>query len=115
MRLRVLNVTQAPHVVVNADSRRSAALGAREGRLRVEAILFGDGLRLTPEARAALSLGRSRFASFIGFSARNRPGHPVAQSYSELRRAREAELKALGARSLGSAHRRVMARLGARV
>ncbi len=85
--------------------------GEREGRVNVEgqttaALVYG----LTPPKRGRFEFGQIavRYLSRLGLVWREvRLGQPVAvKVYPNMRRAREAELKALGARSLVAAHRK---------
>jgi uncharacterized protein (DUF58 family) len=85
--------------------------GAREGRIRVEAqstatLIYG----VKPPRRGRFEFGqtalrvRSRFR--LVWCQLNVVGPTTVKVYPNMRRAREAELKALGARSLVSAHRK---------
>ncbi|HEV2834229.1 MAG TPA: DUF58 domain-containing protein [Pyrinomonadaceae bacterium] len=85
--------------------------GEREGRLDVEphstvTLIYG----LTPPRRGRFEFGYTalRFRSRLGLLWRDTRGaEPIAvKVYPNMRRAREAELKALGARSLVSSHRK---------
>ncbi|MBV9210860.1 MAG: hypothetical protein JOZ52_09545, partial [Acidobacteria bacterium] len=85
--------------------------GERQGRMRVEAqmtaaLVYG----LTPPKRGLFEFGQiaARYLSRFGLVWREaQMGEAVAvKVYPNMRRAREAELKALGARSLVTAHRK---------
>ncbi|HAF25630.1 MAG TPA: hypothetical protein DHU55_03000 [Blastocatellia bacterium] len=85
--------------------------GLREAKLRVEgqtaaALVYV----LTPPKRGRFEFGQTavRFLSRLNLVwCETRAGEPVAvKVYPNMRRAREAELKALGARSLVAAHRK---------
>ena len=85
--------------------------GTREGRLHVEAQTAAALVYvLTPPRRGRFEFGliAVRYLSRLGLVWREALlGEPVAvKVYPNMRRAREAELKALGARSLVSAHRK---------
>jgi uncharacterized protein (DUF58 family) len=85
--------------------------GLREARLRVEAqtsatLVYG----LTPPRRGRFEFGRVavRYLSRLGLVwVQTEGGAPLTvKVYPNMRRAREAELKALGARSLVASHRK---------
>jgi uncharacterized protein (DUF58 family) len=85
--------------------------GLREARMRVEAqtsaaLQYG----LTPPRRGRFEFGRVavRYLSRLGLVwVQTQAGEPVmVKVYPNMRRAREAELKALGARSLVASHRK---------
>ncbi|HEV7475296.1 MAG TPA: DUF58 domain-containing protein [Pyrinomonadaceae bacterium] len=85
--------------------------GLREAKLRVDgqnsaALVYG----LTPPKRGRFEFGQIvvRFLSRLNLVwCETRVGEPVAvKVYPNMRRAREAELKALGARSLVASHRK---------
>jgi uncharacterized protein (DUF58 family) len=85
--------------------------GTREGRLNVDAQSSAALVyELTPPKRGRFEFGliAVRYLSRLGLVWRHTDlGQPVAvKVYPNMRRAREAELKALGARSLISAHRK---------
>ncbi|HEV2911830.1 MAG TPA: DUF58 domain-containing protein [Pyrinomonadaceae bacterium] len=85
--------------------------GAREARLHVGAQMSAAlHYELKPPKRGRFEFGQTavRYLSRLGLVWRQtRMGQPAAvKVYPNIRRAREAELKALGARSLVSAHRR---------
>ena len=85
--------------------------GAREARLRVEAQTSATLIySLTPPRRGRFEFGQTaiRFKSRLNLVwCETKVGVPEAvKVYPNMRRAREAELKALGARSLVSAHRK---------
>ena len=86
-------------------------IGAREALVRVAAqteaqLIYG----LKPPKRGRFEFGQIavRFLSRLGLAwCQTKAGEPTAvKVYPNLRRAREAELKALGARSLVAAHRK---------
>ncbi len=84
---------------------------SREGRLNVDAQSSAALVyELTPPKRGRFEFGliAVRYLSRLGLVWRHADvGQPVAvKVYPNMRRAREAELKALGARSLVSAHRK---------
>ena len=85
--------------------------GLREGRIQIDAqstatLLYG----LTPPRRGRFEFGHTvvRFRSQLRLVWRETKtiGPMVVKVYPNMRRAREAELKALGARSLVSSHRK---------
>lgn len=85
--------------------------GAREARLRVEAQTSATLIySLTPPRRGRFEFGQTamRFKSRLNLVwCETKVGVPEAvKVYPNMRHAREAELKALGARSLVSAHRK---------
>jgi uncharacterized protein (DUF58 family) len=113
VRLNVANNTPRPLVLVLKDEYppQMKLAGLREGKMRVAAqnsaaLVYG----LTPPKRGVFVFGSIavRYLSRFGLAWREkRLGD--AQSvkvYPNMRRAREAELKALGARSLVSSHRK---------
>jgi Uncharacterized conserved protein (some members contain a von Willebrand factor type A (vWA) domain) len=111
--VRVLNNTpRAMKLLVKDEYPPQMRLsGEREGRVNVEgqttaALVYG----LTPPKRGRFEFGQIavRYLSRLGLVWREvRLGQPVAvKVYPNMRRAREAELKALGARSLVAAHRK---------
>jgi len=112
------------HVDVQNGSKRPVSLiikdeyppqlvlnGTREARLRVEAQTSATLIySLTPPRRGRFEFGQTatRFKSRLNLVwCETKVGVPEAvKVYPNMRRAREAELKALGARSLVSAHRK---------
>lgn len=85
--------------------------GVREGRVRLEAHTVATLIyTLTPPGRGRFEFGQTevRYLSRLGLVwNQKRMGRPVGvKVYPNMRRAREAELKALGARSLVAAHRK---------
>jgi uncharacterized protein (DUF58 family) len=113
VRVNVLNQTpRAVTLIVKDEYPPEMRLsGSREGRIRVEAqtstaLHYG----LTPPRRGRFEFGRVavRYLSRLGLVwAQTHGGEPVAvKVYPNMRRAREAELKALGARSLVASHRK---------
>ncbi|MBC7910882.1 MAG: DUF58 domain-containing protein [Pyrinomonadaceae bacterium] len=113
VRVRVLNNT--PHAIVLMIKDEFPHLlklsGMREGRVRVEAQSSAALVySLKPPKRGRFEFGQIavRYLSRLGLVWREaRVGSAVAvKVYPNMRRAREAELKALGARSLVAAHRR---------
>ena len=113
VRIRVRNSTRRPMTLMLKDELppQMVLSGLREGRLRVDAqtsaaLSYG----LTSPRRGRFEFGQIavRFLSPLGLVWRElRMGSPVAvKVYPNMRKAREAELKALGARSLVSAHRK---------
>jgi uncharacterized protein (DUF58 family) len=112
------------HVDVQNGSKRPVSLivkdeyppqmalnGTREARLRVEAQTSATLIyALTPPRRGRFEFGQTaiRFNSRLNLVwCETKVGVPQAvKVYPNMRRAREAELKALGARSLVSAHRK---------
>lgn len=111
--VRVLNDTPRPITLMIKDEYppQMGLSGLRDGRVQVDArmtasLVYG----LTPPKRGRFEFGQIavRFLSRFGLVWRDlRVGTPVAvKVYPNMRRAREAELKALGARSLVSAHRK---------
>jgi uncharacterized protein (DUF58 family) len=111
--VKVLNQTpRAVSLIVKDEYPPEMRLsGLREGRLRVEA-QTAAALRygLTPPRRGRFEFGRVavRYLSRLGLAwAQTRAGEPLmVKVYPNMRRAREAELKALGARSLVASHRK---------
>ncbi|HEX8137322.1 MAG TPA: DUF58 domain-containing protein [Pyrinomonadaceae bacterium] len=85
--------------------------GMREARIRVEAQMTASLVyELKPPKRGRFEFGQTavRYLSRFNLAwCQTMTGEPtVVKVYPNMRRAREAELKALGARSLVSAHRR---------
>ncbi|MGH9908357.1 MAG: DUF58 domain-containing protein, partial [Pyrinomonadaceae bacterium] len=103
---------QAISLIIKDEYPPQMALsGLREGRLRLEAqssaiLIYG----LTPPKRGRFEFGHIivRFPSRLRLAwCETKAGEPTAEKvYPNMRRAREAELKALGARSLVAAHRK---------
>lgn len=113
VRVNVLNGTPRPLSLMVKDEYppQMKLSGLREAQLRVEAqssaaLVYG----LTPPRRGLFEFGSIavRYLSRFGLVWRDqRVGAPQAvKVYPNMRRAREAELKALGARSLVSSHRK---------
>jgi uncharacterized protein (DUF58 family) len=113
VRVRVLNQTRRVVTLIVKDEYppEMRLSGEREGRMRVEAqtsaaLHYG----LTPPRRGRFEFGRVavRYLSRVGLVwAQTLAGEPVTvKVYPNMRRAREAELKALGARSLVASHRK---------
>lgn len=111
--VRVLNDTPRPLTLMVKDEfpPQMVLSGLRDGRVQVDArmtasLVYG----LTPPKRGRFEFGQIavRFLSRLGLVWRDLSmGTPVAvKVYPNMRRAHEAELKALGARSLVSAHRK---------
>jgi uncharacterized protein (DUF58 family) len=113
VRVRVLNHTPRTIVLKVKDEYPPLMKleGLREARLRVEAqtsvaLVYG----LTPPGRGRFEFGLIvvRYLSRLGLVwAQAQLGGPIfVKVYPNMSRAREAELKALGARSLVAAHRK---------
>ncbi len=113
VRVRVLNRTRrAASLRIKDEYPPEMILRARrEGHMRVEAQTSAALVyALTPPRRGRFQFGQTaiRYVSRLGLvwrEARTGEGLTV-KVYPNIRRAREAELKALGARSLVAAHRR---------
>lgn len=103
---------RAIEVVVKDEYPAQMVLhGVREGSVKVDAqasatLIYG----LTPPRRGRFEFGQIaiRFRSRFGLVwCQSKVGQPIAvKVYPNMRRAREAELKALGARSVVSSHRK---------
>jgi uncharacterized protein (DUF58 family) len=113
VRVRVLNNTpRALTVWVKDEYPPLMQLkGLREARIRVEAQTAAAlHYELKPPKRGRFVFGQTavRYLSRFGLAwCQTHVGEPLAvKVYPNMRRAREAELKALGARSLVAAHRR---------
>jgi uncharacterized protein (DUF58 family) len=113
VRVRVLNNTpRAVTVWVKDEYPPLMQLkGLREARIRVEAQTAAAlHYELKPPKRGRFVFGQTavRYLSRFGLAwCQTHTGEPLAvKVYPNMRRAREAELKALGARSLVAAHRR---------
>lgn len=113
VRVRVLNNTPRSMTLMLKDEYppQMKLSGVREGRVQVGAQMSAAlAYALKPPSRGRFEFGQIavRYLSRLGLVWREaRMGQPVAvKVYPNMRRAREAELKALGARSLVSAHRR---------
>jgi uncharacterized protein (DUF58 family) len=113
VRVRALNHTPRPWTLIVKDEYPPEMLlsGLREARMRVEAqsssaLHYG----LTPPRRGRFEFGRIavRYLSRLGLAwVQTWAGEPVTvKVYPNMRRARDAELKALGARSLVASHRK---------
>nr|MBA2341420.1 DUF58 domain-containing protein [Pyrinomonadaceae bacterium] len=113
VRVRVTNNTQRDWTLVLKDEHppEMRLTSSRESRLPVEAQTIAE-LRygLIPPTRGRFTFGAIalRYLSRFGLLWRERrvEGNETVKVYPNIRRAREAELKALGARSLVAAHRR---------
>ncbi len=113
VRLRVSNNSPRAVTLVLKDEYppEMKLRGAREGRLRVEphtaATLTYD---LTPPRRGRFEFGSTavRYLSRFGlvWNQASAGRNTAVKVYPNMRRAREAELKALGARSLVASHRK---------
>lgn len=113
VRLRVLNHTPRAVTLVIKDEYppQMQLTGVREGRVRTEAQMSSALVyTLKPPKRGRFEFGQIavRYLSRFGLVWREtQQGQPVAvKVYPNMRRAREAELKALGARSLVTSHRK---------
>jgi uncharacterized protein (DUF58 family) len=113
VQIKLQNRTAHPISLIIKDEYppQMALSGLREGRLRLEAqssamLIYG----LTPPKRGRFEFGHIivRFPSRLRLAwCETKAGEPTAEKvYPNMRRAREAELKALGARSLVAAHRK---------
>ena len=113
VRLKVLNNSRRTVTLTLKDEYppQMRLADEREARLRIEpqtsAVLI---YKLTPPKRGRFEFGQTavRYLSRLGLVwNQTRTGEPVGvKVYPNMRRAREAELKALGARSLVAAHRK---------
>lgn len=113
VRVRVLNNTARPLSVWVKDEYppQMKLKGSREARMVVDAQMAAALVyELKPPKRGRFEFGpvAVRYISRFGLAwCQTHVGEPViVKVYPNMRRAREAELKALGARSLVSAHRR---------
>jgi uncharacterized protein (DUF58 family) len=113
VRVRVLNNTPRGVTVWVKDEfpPEMQLKGLREARIRVEAQETAALVyELKPPKRGRFVFGQTalRYLSRFGLAwCQRHAGEPfVVKVYPNMRRAREAELKALGARSLVAAHRR---------
>lgn len=113
VRVRVLNNTPRAMTLMLKDEYppQMKLSGERAGRVQVGARMSAALVyALKPPSRGRFEFGQTaaRYLSRLGLVWREAsPGQPVAvKVYPNMRRAREAELKALGARSLVSAHRK---------
>jgi uncharacterized protein (DUF58 family) len=113
VRIQVQNATNRPIQVFLKDEYppQMTLQGVREGRINVDAqssatLIYG----LTPPRRGRFEFGHTalRFKSRLKLVwCETKVSEPVSvKVYPNMRRAREAELKALGARSLVSSHRK---------
>ena len=113
VRIEIQNASNRPVSLVVKDEYppQMALSGEREGQVRVDAhgtaaLMYG----VTPPRRGRFEFGHTalRFRSRLGLVWKQvRVANPEAvKVYPNMRRAREAELKALGARSLVSSHRK---------
>ncbi len=113
VRMRVSNNTRRGQTIILKDEHppEMRLTSSREARLGVEAQTTAE-LRygLVPPRRGRFAFGAIavRYLSRFGLVWRERrvEGSEIVKVYPNIRRAREAELKALGARSLVAAHRR---------
>lgn len=113
VRVRVLNNTARGITVWVKDEfpPEMQLKGVREARIRVEALETAALVyELKPPKRGRFVFGQTalRYLSRFGLAwCQRHAGEPfTVKVYPNMRRAREAELKALGARSLVAAHRR---------
>ena len=113
VRIHIQNATQRSMLLIVKDEHPPQMIlsGVREGRVLVEAqstatLIYG----VRPPRRGRFEFGQTalRFRSrFRLIWCQINVGEPVTvKVYPNMRRAREAELKALGARSLVSSHRK---------
>jgi uncharacterized protein (DUF58 family) len=113
VQIKIQNATTSPITLRLKDEYppQMKLIGAREAKIRVAAqteasLLYG----LKPPKRGRFQFGQVavRFLSRSKLAwCQTKVGEPdVVKVYPNLRRAREAELKALGARSLVAAHRK---------
>ncbi|HJU56175.1 MAG TPA: DUF58 domain-containing protein [Pyrinomonadaceae bacterium] len=113
VRLKVLNNSPRPVTLSLKDEYppEMKLRRAREGRLRVLPLTSATlAYELTPPKRGRFEFGQTavRYLSRLGLAWNQaRAGRPTGvKVYPNMRRAREAELKALGARSLVASHRK---------
>ncbi|MGA9994171.1 MAG: DUF58 domain-containing protein [Pyrinomonadaceae bacterium] len=113
VRLKVSNHTPRDLALMLKDEYppEMSLTGAREARMNVEAQTSAMLIySLTPPRRGRFEFGQTavRYLSRFGLVwCQVRVGQPTAvKVYPNMRRAREAELKALGARSLVASHRK---------
>ncbi len=113
VRVKVLNNTPRPLAIVLKDEYppEMTLLGLREASMRVEGQTSAAlHYELTPPRRGRFEFGQTavRYLSRLGLVwCQARVNEPLAvKVYPNMRRVREAELKALGARSLVASHRR---------
>lgn len=113
VQIKLQNATTRPITLRIKDEYppQMKLIGAREATVRVAAqteaqLIYG----LKPPKRGRFEFGQTAVRFLSGWSlawCQTAVGEPTAvKVYPNLRRAREAELKALGARSLVSAHRK---------
>jgi uncharacterized protein (DUF58 family) len=113
VRIELQNASNRPVSLILKDEYPPAVIlnGVREGAVTVDAqssamLIYG----VTPPRRGRFEFGQTalRFRSRLGLVwCDTKVSSPIAvKVYPNMRRAREAELKALGARSLVSAHRK---------
>ena len=113
VKIQIQNSSNRPITVVVKDEYPPQMLlnGLREGSVKIEAqssatLIYG----LTPPRRGRFEFGQIaiRFRSSLGLVwCQTKVEKPISvKVYPNMRRAREAELKALGARSLVSSHRK---------
>ncbi|HYJ47243.1 MAG TPA: DUF58 domain-containing protein [Pyrinomonadaceae bacterium] len=113
VRVNILNDSPQPFTLILKDEYppQMKLADLREARLRVEPQTSASLIyRLTPPRRGRFEFGQTavRYLSRLGLVwNQRRVGEPQSvKVYPNMRRAREAELKALGARSLVASHRR---------
>jgi uncharacterized protein (DUF58 family) len=113
VRVRVLNQTPRVVSLILKDEYppEMRLSGQREGRMRVGAQTSASlSYGLTPPRRGRFEFGRVavRYLSRLGlvWAQTQAAGEVAVKVYPNMRRAREAELKALGARSLVASHRK---------
>src|SRR4051812_21153817 len=113
VRLNVTNNSARPVTLILKDEYppQMKLTNLREARLRVEPQTSAAlHYTLTPPKRGRFEFGQTavRYLSGLGLVwNQTRAGVPIGvKVYPNMRRAREAELKALGARSLVSSHRK---------
>ncbi len=113
VRIKILNNQPQPISLIIKDEYppRMKLSGLRDARIRVDAQSSATLVyELTPPKRGRFEFGQTviRFLSPLKLAwAETKLDNPVTvKVYPNMRRAREAELKALGARSLVAAHRK---------
>src|ERR1044071_7246492 len=113
VRVKILNNSPRTLTLILKDEYppEMKLINPREGRMRVEAHTTAMLLyTLVPPRRGRFEFGQTavRYLSRLGLVwNQTRAGKPMSvKVYPNMRRAREAELKALGARSLVASHRK---------